>query len=179
MISFTTIQVSTLVQATFLLGMNTALSTISIPSVVISPSPILAIRQWHTQFRLAQVPATTLSASNLILSIILTYASANRGAGSKSIMLYAASSTMAFLIFPFTLYFMNPINDALIEKYEEQAEFHYADLPEKDAGMQTAIVSFSFRILSSSVTPTSPFGLPFRSLRQCLANNGIFFTLVS
>ncbi|KAF5846334.1 hypothetical protein GGP41_003703 [Bipolaris sorokiniana] len=141
MISFTTLQVGTLVQATFLLGMNTALSSISIPSVLISPSPILAIRQWHTQFRRAQVPATTLSASNLILSLILAYGSSDKSGffSNNTTMLYVASSVMAFLIFPFTLHYMNPINDALIEKFQEQEEFHYADLPEKDAGMQTAI----------------------------------------
>ncbi|EUC49896.1 hypothetical protein COCMIDRAFT_1310 [Bipolaris oryzae ATCC 44560] len=139
MLSFTTLQVGTLVQATFLLGMNTALSSISIPSVLISPSPILAIRQWHTQFRRAQVPATTLSASNLVLSLILAYGSSSSGFANKTTMLYVASSVMAFLIFPFTLHYMNPINDALIEKFREQEEFHYADLPEKDAGMQTAI----------------------------------------
>lgn len=145
MISYTTLQIGTLVQATFLLGMNTALSSISIPSVLISPSPILAVRQWHTQFRLAQVPATTLSAANLFLSGILAYASSQRSDGSsKATMLYAASSVMAFLIFPFTLRWMNPINDALIEKFREWEEFHYADLPEKDAGMQTGIVSSSF-----------------------------------
>ena len=143
MISFTTLQIGTLVQATFLLGMNSAMSFISIPSIVISPSPILAIRQWQVQFSRAQVPATTLSASNLILSVILAYASSQRGTSNKATLLYATSSFLSFLIFPFTLRYLGPINDALYEKFREHADFHYADLPEKDAGMQTAIVSFS------------------------------------
>lgn len=52
---------------------------------------------------------------------------------------------MAFLIFPFTLHYVVPLNDALAQKFREQEEFHYADFPEKDAGMQTAYVScYSF-----------------------------------
>ncbi|RAQ99059.1 hypothetical protein DDE82_008648 [Stemphylium lycopersici] len=139
MFTFTTLQFGTLIQATFLLGLNTALSSISIPSLLISPSPILAIRQWHTQFRRAQVPATTLSASNLVLSLILTYASSQRvGFTGKMTVLYGASSLMAFLIFPFTLHYINPLNEVLIGKFRAQGDLHYADLPEKDAGMQTA-----------------------------------------
>lgn len=62
MISHATLQVSTLAQTTFLLGINTALSTISIPSVVISPSPVLAIRQWHTHSSASPRPPPLLSA---------------------------------------------------------------------------------------------------------------------
>ncbi|EUC35505.1 hypothetical protein COCCADRAFT_90719 [Bipolaris zeicola 26-R-13] len=140
MVSFATLQVANLVQATFLLGMNTALSSISIPSILVSPSPILAIRQWHTQFRRAQVPGTVLSASSLILSLILAYGSWDKSGSftNKTTMLYVTSSVMAFLIFPFTLHYVVPLNDALAQKFREQEEFHYADFPEKDAGMQTA-----------------------------------------
>jgi hypothetical protein len=37
---------------------------------------------------------------------------------------------------------MEPLNKLLMEKAKVQAQLHYADLPEKDAGMQTARVSF-------------------------------------
>lgn len=33
---------------------------------------------------------------------------------------------------------MNPLNDVLIEKFKNQQDLHYADLPEKGKGMQTA-----------------------------------------
>ncbi|KAI4665474.1 uncharacterized protein J4E78_002936 [Alternaria triticimaculans] len=139
MLSFAHVQFGTLLQATFLLGMNTALSTISIPSILESPSPILAIRQWHYQFRAAQIPATSLSASNLILSAIMTYGSSTRqGLTGKTTIIYGVSSVLAFLIFPFTLHYMNPVNDVLIEKFKAQKDLHYADLPEKGRGMQTA-----------------------------------------
>ncbi|KAI4920124.1 hypothetical protein J4E90_002264 [Alternaria incomplexa] len=139
MLSFAHLQFGTLLQATFLLGMNTALSTISIPSILESPSPILAIRQWHYQFRAAQVPATSLSASNLILSAIMTYdSSTKQGVTGKTTIIYGVSSVLAFLIFPFTLHYMNPVNDVLIEKFRAQKDLHYADLPEKGRGMQTA-----------------------------------------
>ncbi|RYN58914.1 hypothetical protein AA0114_g1735 [Alternaria tenuissima] len=139
MLTFQHLQLGTLLQATFLLGMNTALSTISIPSILESPSPILAIRQWHTQFRSAQIPATSLSGSNLILSAIMTYGSAQRsGLLATPTILYGVGSVLAFLIFPFTLHYMNPLNDVLIEKFKNQQDLHYADLPEKGKGMQTA-----------------------------------------
>jgi hypothetical protein len=145
MISFPTLQVYTLMQATFLLGMNASLSLISIPSILISPSPILAIRQWHVQFRRAQAPATTLSAANLVLSLILAYGASEKvGATNKLTLLYLASSFLSLLIFPFTFRYIVPINDVLSEKVKEQEEFHYADLPEKNAGMQTARVSIFF-----------------------------------
>ena len=148
MLAFQHLQLGTLLQATFLLGMNTALSTISIPSILESPSPILAIRQWHTQFRSAQIPATSLSGSNLILSAIMTYGSSQRsGLLAMPTILYGVGSVLAFLIFPFTLHYMNPLNDVLIEKFKNHQDLHYADLPEKGKGMQTARVSFSLLVL--------------------------------
>jgi hypothetical protein len=148
MLSFAHLQVGTLIQATFLLGLNSALSLISIPSILESPSPILAIRQWHYQFCTAQVPATMLSASNLILAAIMTYGSSTQhGITGKTTILYGVSSVLAFLIFPFTLHYMNPLNETLTEKYRAQVDLHYADLPEKGKGMQTARVSISFLLL--------------------------------
>jgi hypothetical protein len=143
MLSFAHLQVGTLIQATFLLGLNTALSLISIPSILESPSPILAIRQWHYQFRTAQVPAAML-----ILAAIMTYGSSTQhGITGKTTILYGVSSVLAFLIFPFTLHYVNPLNETLAEKYRAQVDLHYADLPEKGKGMQTARVSISFLLL--------------------------------
>jgi hypothetical protein len=46
---------------------------------------------------------------------------------------------------------MNPLNDVLIEKFKNQQDLHYADLPEKGKGMQTARVSFSLPVLMKVV----------------------------
>jgi hypothetical protein len=81
-----------------------------------------------------------LSASQLILSAVLTYGSTTNGGATT--ILYGISSAVSLLIFPFTLYFMEPLNRTLMEKAKVQAQLHYADLPEKDSGMQTARVSF-------------------------------------
>jgi hypothetical protein len=62
-------------------------------------------------------------------------------------ILYGVGSVLAFLIFPFTLHYMNPLNDVLIEKFKNQQDLHYADLPEKGKGMQTARVSFFLLVL--------------------------------
>jgi hypothetical protein len=138
---FATLQLVNLVQTTFLLGLNFSLSFISIPTIVLSPSPILAIRQWNFQFHKGLVTAMPLSASQLILSVILTYRSSTiPETPAKTTLLYGVSSGLSLLIFPFTLYFMEPVNKVLMEKGKMQKELHYADLPEKDAGMQTGRV---------------------------------------
>lgn len=144
MLSYPSLQVLNLFQATFVLGFNLVLSLISIPCIVSSPSPILAIRQWNLQFKRGRAIATPLCATQLVLSIILAY-----GAGpglteqgwSALRWLYTFSALFSFFIFPFTLYFIQPLNEILGEKYKVQLQLHYADLPEKEAGMQTARVS--------------------------------------
>jgi hypothetical protein len=144
MLSFATLQVLNLLQTTFLLGFNLTLSFISIPTILLSPSPILAIRQWHLQFQTGKKTATPISASQLILSLILAYGSSvNAGTFATTTVLYGISSFLSFFIFPFTLYYIQPLNEILSEKYRAQLELHYADLPEKNAGMQTARVSLA------------------------------------
>ena len=68
--------------------------------------------------------------------------STRQGLTGKTTIIYGVSSVLAFMIFPFTLHYLNPVNDVLIEKFKAQKDLHYADLPEKGRGMQTARVSF-------------------------------------
>ena len=140
MVSFATLQIINLFQTIFVFGYTTTLSFVSIPVILLSPSPILAIRQWYLQFNRGRKTATPLSATSLILSTILAYGTTVTGPGIKStqFILYTLSSILGFVIFPFTLYSIQPLNETLSEKYRAQLQLHYADLPEKDAGMQTA-----------------------------------------
>ena len=142
MVTFTQLQLGTLVQATFLLGMSFSSSYIIIPTIMLSPSPILAIRQWHEQFTRTGFLSRTLSMSNFLMSCILIYgATLQAGNVGKLVTLYTISAIISFFIFPFTIYFIVYLDNLLVEKYKVQIEFHYHDLPEKNAGMQTARVS--------------------------------------
>lgn len=149
MVSLATVQVLNLIQTTFLLGFNLSLSFISIPTILLSPSPILAIRQWNLQFEKGRKTATPICVTSLLVSLILAYATAPAAGAngySTTFVLYAMSSFLSFLIFPFTIYMINPINEILAEKCKTQNQLHYAELPEKTAGMQTARVSLRFEL---------------------------------
>lgn len=164
MVSLASVQLFNLIQICFLLGFNFTLSYVAIPTILVSPSPILAIRQWDLLFPKGRIIGTPMSATSLIVSLILAWATrpgaaaaaaaaaaVSRKASTKALaappeitkpfLLYCASSILAFFVFPFTIRYMNPLNDYLIEKCKTQSQLHYAELPEKNAGMQTARVS--------------------------------------
>jgi hypothetical protein len=148
MVSFTSLQVLNLIQSVFVLGINFFFSYISIPAILLSPSPILAIRQWKSGFEKGRKTAFPFSITQLVLSIILAYESAPEHGKSYSstCILYSTSAFLSFLIFPFTLYYVKPLNQVLAARYKEQMQLHYADLPEKNAGMQTARVSLGLKM---------------------------------
>lgn len=169
MISHTSLHFINFIQSIILLSINTSFSYISIPATLLSPSPILAIRQWKSGFDKGLKTAFPLSITALVLSAILAYTSVSESRDT-TFWLYALSTLLSFLIFPFTEYYIQPLNRVLVARYEEQLQLHYADLPEKNAGMQTARVSFLFPLSQILVRIGGTVGLsihyPFQLARS-------------
>jgi hypothetical protein len=136
--SFSTLQLTNLLQTTFLFGLNFSLSYISIPATLLS-SPTLAVQQWNSQFSKGMVTAMPLTVSSLLLSGLLAYRS-----DEDVKVLYGISSGLGFLVFPFTVWFMEPVNKVLIKlgKRLGKKEIRAGDEAEKDVGMLNAKVNF-------------------------------------
>jgi hypothetical protein len=129
--SFSTLQLTNLLQTTFLFGLNFSLSYISIPATLLS-SPTLAIAQWNSQFKKGMMTAMPLTVSSLLLSGLLTYRS-----DPEVKVLYGISSGLGLLVFPFTVFFMEPVNKVLIAQGKRIGKKE----AEKEAGMEDSRVS--------------------------------------
>jgi hypothetical protein len=136
--AFSTLQLTNLLQTTFLFGLNFSLSYISIPATLLS-SPTIAVQQWNSQFNKGLVTAMPLTVSSLLLSGLL----ASRSDEDVRV-LYGISSGLGFLVFPFTVWFMEPINKVLIKQEKGLGKKGVRagdEEEEKDAGMLNAKVS--------------------------------------
>ncbi len=141
-VSLVGLRVVNLLQATFLTGFCSSLGWAAVPTVLLAPTPVLAIRQWKKMFMVGKWIATPFCYTSFALSVYLAYALSGNPETATQFWLYVAASVLSFNIFPVSLAYIQPINLILLDKHQAQAGLHYQDLPEKDAGMQTGRVRF-------------------------------------
>jgi Domain of unknown function (DUF1772) len=135
-----TAQAFNLVQTAFAAGLSLSLSYNSIPTVLQSPSPVLAIRQWHSVFTRGLTLVRPLCGTAALSSFFLAYVMYPLAESPLVWKLYLIGGISSFAIFPWTIIILNPTNWKLVGKTEQVARLHYTDLPEKEAGISSDMI---------------------------------------
>ncbi|KAF2824672.1 hypothetical protein CC86DRAFT_371232 [Ophiobolus disseminans] len=96
----------------YLLGQNASLSFISVPTIMLAPAP-LAAKQWHKVLTIGGSLGIPLAMSS---ALAMAYVASQQDTSSTSFKLNLAAALLIPSIVPFTLLFIAPVNNKLIEK---------------------------------------------------------------
>ncbi|KAH7402260.1 hypothetical protein DE146DRAFT_460744 [Phaeosphaeria sp. MPI-PUGE-AT-0046c] len=96
-------------------GSNMSLSFISIPAVMQAPAP-LAAKQWYTVFTRGGAFGIPCA---LVGAVASGYVASQQDRGSLAFKLNVAAAILLPCIGPFTIAFIKPVNDKLIERMNE------------------------------------------------------------
>lgn len=133
-------QAFNIVQTAFATGLSLSLTYNSIPTVLLSPSPVLAIRQWDSVFHRGLKLVMPMTFMAPVPSFYLAYVMYSLAENPLVWKLYLIGGISSFLIFPWTIIVLNPTNHKLLAKTKEVAQLHYTDLPEKEAGISSNMI---------------------------------------
>ncbi|KAF2032419.1 hypothetical protein EK21DRAFT_110091 [Setomelanomma holmii] len=107
----------------YLLGQNASLSFISVPAVMQAPAP-LAAKQWFTVLNLGGTFGIPLAIGS---GLATAYVASQQDASSTAFKLNLAATIFLPSIVPFTLVFIRPVNNKLIEKMKSMSSASLED----------------------------------------------------
>ncbi|KAF1919161.1 hypothetical protein BDU57DRAFT_512096 [Ampelomyces quisqualis] len=107
----------------YVCGSNLCLSFISIPAVMQAPAPIAA-KQWYTVFMRGGYFAKPFA---LAAALASAYVASQHDTSSRAFKLNLAAAVLLPCIVPFTLAFIVPLNEKLIEKMDSLASTSLED----------------------------------------------------
>jgi Domain of unknown function (DUF1772) len=129
------IQALSLLNTAFAAGTSLSLSYFSIAVILELPSPILAVRQWHSTFDRGLALVRQLCALSMFTCFYLSYAMYSGPYSSFAGTLYLIGGISAFAIIPWTILIMNGTNAKLFDKSTQVKGLDWRDLPGKEAGI--------------------------------------------